>query len=80
MLEMKASKSCNESPKGRKNLRNFRLSVEEIKITRAIEELTQSLKNMEREQTQPERLEIFRNKIRTLEEELEEIRDNTLIR
>ncbi len=77
---MKVSKSCNESPKGRKNLRNFRLSVEEIKITRAIGELTQSLKNMESEQTQPERAEIFRNKIRTLEEELEEIRDNTLIR
>lgn len=77
---MKVSKSCNESPKGRENLKNFRLSVEEIKITRAIGELTQSLENMEREQTQPERVEIFRNKIRALEEELEDIRDNTLIR
>lgn len=77
---MKVSKSGNESPKGRENLKNFRLSVEEIKITRAIGELTQSLENMEREQTQPERVEIFRNKIRALEEELEDIRDNTLIR
>ena len=61
-------------------MRNFDLSVEEIRIIRAIKELTQSLEAIERENTQPERLGFFRNEIRKLEDQLEEVRDNTLIR
>jgi len=77
---MKASKSNNDSPKGSGKLRNFDLSVEEIITIKAIKEMTRSLENIERENTQPERLEFFRNEIRKLEDELEEIRENTLIR
>ena len=80
MVEMKVSKSDHDSPKGSRKLRNFDLSVEEIKIIKAIRELSQSLENIERDNTQPERLEFFRHEIRKLEAELEDIRDNTLIR
>ena len=77
---MKASKSINDSPKKSRNLKNFDLSVEEIRIIRAIRELTQSLEEIEHENTQPERLGFFRNEIKKLEDLLEEVRDNTLIR
>lgn len=80
MPEMKVSKSINDSPKRSGNLKNFDLSVEEIRINRAIKELTQSLEAIERENTQPERLGFFRNEIRKLKDQLEEVRDNTLIR
>jgi uncharacterized coiled-coil DUF342 family protein len=63
-----------------RNLRNFDLTVEEIRIIKAIADLTQSLEDIERKNTHPERLEIYRKEIEKLEEQLEDIRDNTLIR
>ena len=77
---MKIFKTRNDSPKVSGKLRNFDLSVEEIMTIKAIKEMTQSLEDIERENTQPERLEFFRNEIKKLEDELEEIRENTLIR
>ncbi len=77
---MNNSKSDSNSPKKRGNLRNFDLSVEEIMIIKAIKKMTQSLEDIEFTDTQPERLNFFRNEIRKLEDELEEIRENTLIR
>ena len=77
---MNGSKSGSNSPKKGGNLRNFDLSVEEIIIIKAIKEMTRSLEDVERDNTQPERLEFFRNEIRKLEDELDEIRENTLIR
>ena len=77
---MKESKSDSNSPKKRGNLRNFDLSVEEIVIIKAIKEMTRSLEDIELTDTQPERLNFFRNEIKKLEYELEEIRENTLIR
>ena len=77
---MNNSKSDSNSPKKRGNLRNFDLSVEEIMIIKAIKKMTQSLEDIEFTDTQPERLNFFRNEIRKLEDELEEVRENTLIR
>ena len=77
---MNNSKSDSNSPKKRGNLRNFDLSVEEIMIIKAIKKMTQSLEDIEFTDTQPERLNFFRNEIKKLEDELEEIRENTLIR
>ena len=77
---MNVSKSDNDSQKARNNLRNFDLTVEEIRILKAIKDLTLSLENIERKDNRPERLEYFRSAIRQLEDKLEEVRENTLIR
>ena len=77
---MKSSKSDKDSSARTGKLRNFDLTVEEIKILKTIKDMTQSLEDIERNHDQPVRLEYFRNEIRRLEDQLEEIRDNTLIR
>ena len=77
---MKALKQNNESSNGDGKLRNFDLTVEEIKVIKAIKEMTQSLEDIEHNNTQPERLGFFRKEIIKLEDQLEEIRENTLIR
>ncbi len=77
---MKVSKSSNDSPKGNGNLRNFDLTVDEIKVIRAIRDITESLEDIGSKNTEPVRLEFFRNEIRKLKDQLEEIRENTLIR
>lgn len=61
-------------------MRNFDLTVEEIKLIKAIKEMSQSLEYIEQKNIQPERQKFFRNEIKKLEEELEDVRDNTLIR
>ncbi len=77
---MKASKSGKASAKPGGNLRNFDLSVEEIKILRAIEDLNRALNDLENSNSPIERLDYFRDQIVLLEEKLDEIRDHTLIR
>ena len=77
---MKISRSINDSPTGSRKLRNFDLSVEEIRILKAIRDMTQSLENIKAKNPFPERLEYFRCEIRQLEDQLEEVRENTLIR
>lgn len=62
------------------NLRNFDLSVEEIKIVRMMKELTEGLEKLAFDDSLSPRAEFFRKEIDKLEEKLEEIRDNTLIR
>ncbi len=76
---MKVLKSSNDSQKEEGNLRNFDLSVEEIRTIKAIREMTRALEALEVKNTQPERVRFIRNEIIKLEEELEEIRENTLI-
>ena len=61
-------------------LRNFNLTVEEIKIVRLIKELTEGLENLDFDDPLSPRAEFFRGEIERLEEKLEEVRDNTLIR
>ncbi len=61
-------------------LRNFDLSVEEIKIVRMMKELIEGLEKLTFDDPLSPRAEFFRKEIDRLEEKLEEIRDNTLIR
>lgn len=62
------------------NLRNFNLTVEEIKMVRMMKELADGLEKLAFDDPLSPRAEFFRKQIDTLEEKLEEIRDNTLIR
>ena len=62
------------------NLRNFDLTVEEIKIMRMIKGLIEGLDKLQFNNPLSPRAEYFRQEIDKLEEKLEEIRDNTLIR
>ena len=76
---MKVSKSIDDTPRGNRKLRNFDLSVDEIKVLKAIRDMTQALEDVKTRKTYPERLEFFRSEIRQLEDQLEEIRENTLL-
>ena len=61
-------------------LRNFDLTVDEIKIVRMIDELVEGLEKLGFDDPLSPRAEFFRNEIDRLEVKLEEIRDNTLIK
>ena len=77
---MKSSKPGKDPAKPGGNLRNFDLTVEEIKILRAIEDLRRALVDLESSNSAIERLDYFRDQIVQLEEKLDDIRDHTLIR
>jgi hypothetical protein len=62
------------------NLRNFNLTVEEIKIVRMMKELGEGLEKLAFDDPLSPRAEFFRKEIDKLEDKLEEIRDHTLIR
>ena len=61
-------------------LRNFDLTVDEIKIVRMIDALIENLERLTFNDPLSPRAEFFRQEIDKLEEKLDEIRDNTLIR
>jgi len=63
-----------------RNLRNFNLTLDEIKIVRNIEQLIVALENLEFNDPHSQRAEFFRQEIGKLEIKLEEIRENTLIK
>jgi len=77
---MKISKSSNDSQNENSGLRNFDLTVEEIRTIKAIKDMTESLEEIKDKNTHPERVVFLRKEIMRLEEQLEDIRDNTLIR
>jgi len=62
------------------NLKNFNLTVEEIKIVRMMNGLVLGLEKLSFDDPLSPRAEFFRKEIDKLEDKLEEIRDNTLIR
>ena len=62
------------------NLRNFDLSVEEIRIVRMMKDLVEGLEKLAFDDPLSPRAEFFRKEIDKLEEKLEAIRDHTLIR
>ena len=64
----------------RGDLRNFDLTVEKIKIIKIMEELIEGLEKLEFNDPLSPKAEFFRREIDKLEEKLEQIRDNTLIR
>ena len=61
-------------------LKNFNLTVDEIKLVRMIDELADGLERLEFKDPLSPRAEFFRQEIEKLEERLEQIRENTLIR
>lgn len=61
-------------------LRNFDLTVDEIKIVRMIDDLIENLEKLTFNDPLSPRAEFFRQEIDKLEEKLDQIRDNTLIR
>jgi len=61
-------------------LRNFDLTVEEIKIVRMIKELIKNLEKLDLDDPLSPRADFFRDEIDKLEKKLDEIRDNTLIK
>jgi hypothetical protein len=63
-----------------KGLRNFDLTVDEIKILRSINQLQSTLDNLQATDPRSPRVEFLQREISALEEKLEDIRDNTLIR
>ncbi len=62
------------------NLKNFNLTLDEIKIMKMINELIQGLENLEFNDPLSPRAEFFRHEIEKLEQKLEGIRENTLIK
>ena len=61
-------------------LRNFDLTVEEIKIGKMIKELIENLESWGFDDPHSPRVNFFRKEFDTLEGRLEEFRENTLIR
>ena len=59
-----------------RNQKNFNLAVDEIKLTRAIYELTGALEKIEREKIQSKRLKLIRKEIIRQSKQLEELRAN----
>lgn len=64
----------------RGNLRNFDLTVEEIKIVKMIDQLITGLERLNFDDPLSPRTEFFRSEIDKLEEKLEQVRENTLIK
>jgi len=61
-------------------LKNFDLTVEEIKTVKTIEELIVGLEKLQVNDQSSARVEFFRGEIDKLKFKLEQIRENTLIR
>ena len=61
-------------------LRNFNLTVEEIKIVKMMKELIENLEKLNFDDPLSPRADFFRDEIDKLENKLDEIRDNTLIK
>ncbi len=75
---MQKSKKVDQEQENK--LRNFDLSVDEIKLEKSIEQLTSSLRNIERADPHSPRAKYIRAEINNLQDKLDEIRENTLIR
>ncbi len=77
---MKLIPTTKETPSERPKLRNFDLTVEEIRIERAIQEMTDAFERISENGPDPARLDFYGHEIKKLKEQLDDIRDNTLIR
>jgi uncharacterized protein Yka (UPF0111/DUF47 family) len=77
---MKILQATRETTPTNVKLRNFDLSVEEIRIMRAIKEMTDAFERISANNPDPARLDFYGYEIKKLEEQLDDIRENTLIR
>jgi hypothetical protein len=62
------------------NLRNFDLTVDEIKLVKTINNMTSMVARIEQLEPHSDRVKVIRSNIRKLQEQLDDLRDNTLIR
>ncbi len=77
---MNMSKTDKDTPAPTNRLRNFDLSVDEIRLVKTITEMTNSVKKIEQMDPNSPRAKFIRLEIQKLEDQLEDLRDNTLIR
>ena len=77
---MKVIRSNTNASSTSSKLRNFDLSVEEIRIVKAIKEMTDAFERISASNPDPSRLDFYGHEIKKLEEQLDDIRENTLIR
>ncbi len=77
---MENADKSNEVRKPSNNLRNFNLTVDEIRLQRTIDSMTSMVKHIEVLDPQSERVRTIRRNIRSLQSKLEDLRENTLIR
>jgi uncharacterized protein Yka (UPF0111/DUF47 family) len=77
---MKVLQATRETIPTNVKLRNFDLTVEEIRIMRAIKEMTDAFERISANNPDPARLDFYGYEIKKLEEQLDDIRENTLIR
>jgi uncharacterized protein Yka (UPF0111/DUF47 family) len=77
---MKVLQATIEPTSTSAKLRNFDLTVEEIRIVRAIKEMTDAFERISENNPDPARLDFYGHEIKKLEEQLDDIRENTLIR
>ena len=77
---MKVLQATRETIPTNVKLRNFDLTVEEIRIMRAIKEMTDAFERISENNPDPARLDFYGYEIKKLEEQLDDIRENTLIR
>ncbi len=69
----------NGAPKEKNNLRNFDLTVDEIRLMKSIDEMTNTVSKIEKLDPNSTRIKYIRLEIKNLSDQLEELRDNTLI-
>jgi len=77
---MDSSVESKGSRNGNHRLRNYDLTVDEIRLMRSIDEMTKSIDKIKQLDPQSSRAKIVLKEIGKLEEKLEELRDNTLIK
>jgi uncharacterized protein Yka (UPF0111/DUF47 family) len=77
---MKVIQANNSASSPSSKLRNFDLSVEEIRVMKAIKEMTEAFQRISESNPDPSRLDFYGYEIKKLEEQLDDIRENTLIR
>jgi uncharacterized protein Yka (UPF0111/DUF47 family) len=77
---MSMLKSDKEVQTVSERLRNFDLSVDEIRLVKTINEMTSSVKKIEQMDPGSSRAKFIRQEIKKLEDQLDDLRDNTLIR
>lgn len=77
---MSMSKTEKETQTVSERLRNFDLSVDEIRLVKTINEMTRSVKKIEQTDANSPRAKFIRLEIQKLEDQLDDLRDNTLIR
>lgn len=77
---MNTPKTSSDLDRPTGNLRNFDLTVDEIRLMRTIDSMSKMVKNIEQLEPTSPRVQNIHTSIRKLQDQLDNLRDNTLIR